>query len=266
MSDLENLIQAVCKSSRYDQIDRGLIAWIGKEELRKRKSLKEAVKSTRSRLHQAAGAYREKKINFPALEKEMMELEPSLQNEGLKAFCREAMQTHASTQERLPILESFFDQILAEIQPVGSILDIACGLNPLTLPWIPVSGNIEYFACDIYTDMINFLNNFFSFTLVSGEAKLCDITQHIPQQPVQLALLLKAIPCLEHLDKQIAYRLLDSLKAEHILISYPVQSLGGHSKGMIQHYDNQFEDIISGKSWKIQRFEFSTELAFLISR
>jgi hypothetical protein len=35
---------------------------------------------------------------------------------------------------------------------------------------------------------------------------------------------------------------------------------------MAETYAARFEDLVSGKRWVVRRFEFSTELAFLVSK
>ena len=90
--------------------------------------------------------------------------------------------------------------------------------------------------------------------------------QQPPQQPVHLALLLKTIPCLEQLDKQVGIRLLEGIQAEHILVSFPAHSLGGQSRGMVQNYEAHFREMVAGRHWSVQRFLFPGELAFLVSR
>ncbi len=96
---------------------------------------------------------------------------------------------------------------------------------------------------------------------------VCDILQGVPpQQPVQVALLLKTIPCLEQVEKEIGLRLLAGIQAAHILVSFPAHSLGGRSKGMVHNYEAHFREMVSGQMWKIQRFEFPGELAFLIEK
>ena len=81
-----------------------------------------------------------------------------------------------------------------------------------------------------------------------------------------MALILKTIPCLEQLDKTAGLRLLETIQAEHILVSFPVHSLGGRSKGMVENYEARFHALVQGKRWAIQRFEFATELAFLVTK
>ena len=49
---------------------------------------------------------------------------------------------HSSTRERLPILEQFYARALADIPPARVVLDLACGLNPLALAWMPLGEAI----------------------------------------------------------------------------------------------------------------------------
>jgi 16S rRNA (guanine(1405)-N(7))-methyltransferase len=91
-----------------------------------------------------------------------------------------------------------------------------------------------------------------------------DLLTDPPTEPVDLALLLKAVPCLDQLDKEVVPRLLDSLPAKYWLISFPVHSLGGRSKGMVETYEGRFAELMNGRNWTYQRFQFETELAFLV--
>src|SRR6185369_15725969 len=147
--------------------------------------LKEAIKATKNKLHQVAGAYLDARLPYDewlalltaaaaderrttnderptanddeALSNSVL----STQSSALAQACRDIMRHHASTRERLPILESFYTTTLASLGPVRSVLDLACGLNPLALPWMPIAPDASYYACDIYADMIAFLNGFF---------------------------------------------------------------------------------------------------------
>ncbi len=94
----------------------------------------------------------------------------------------------------------------------------------------------------------------------------CDLSETIPEEKVHLALLLKAIPCLEQLDKQLPLRLLKEIRAQHLLVSFPVASLGGRGKGMRANYEKHFMQLVEGHPWKVQRFEFLGELAYLVTK
>ncbi len=268
MSDaaLEAIIAEVQSGPRYRAIHAGLVRRIAAQELAKGRKPKETVKAVRNKLHQIGGAYQETQIDYAKLDGELEALPTQTDDPALHSFCRRAMQQHASTRERLPILEQLFSRALAPLAPVTSLLDLACGLNPLALPWMPLAADAPYFACDIYTDQVDFLNRFLAHVGRPGRAELCDLTAELPSQPVQVALLLKTIPCLEQVDKTIAARLLDGIPAEHLLVSFPVTSLAGRGKGMLENYEAHFMALAAGRSWTIQRFQFASELAFLVSR
>ncbi len=262
---LDRLVASVQSSAKYHNLEPGLIRRIGETELRNQTSFKEALKSTRSRLHQACAAYQKGGIDYSDWIGELSRLPPTLSDTNLQAMCRRMMALHASTRERLPILESFFRTTLSSLAPIHSVLDLACGLNPLALPWMPLAQDVHYFACDVYRDLAAFLNRFFSYLDFQGEAFSLDLTHTIPDQPVDLALLLKTLPCLEQLDKSIAPRLLSGIKARHLLVSFPVHSLGGRSKGMLSYYETHFLKMVSDQPWAIQRFAFPSELAFILT-
>ena len=263
---LETLVAEVQSSPKYRAIHPGLVRRIAAQELAKGRKVKETVKAVRNKLHQIGGAYQEPPIDYAKLIVELDSLPTRLDDPTLQAFCRRAMQQHASTRERLPILEQIFSQALAPLGPVASLLDLACGLNPLALPWMPLAADAPYYACDIYSDQMEFIDRFLAHLGRPGRAELCDLTAEMPAHPVQVALLLKTIPCLEQVDKSIGTRLLEGILAEHLLVSFPVASLGGRGKGMLENYEAHFIQLTAGRGWRIQRFEYSSELAFLVSR
>jgi 16S rRNA (guanine(1405)-N(7))-methyltransferase len=263
---LEELVNAVKANPKYRSIETSLVRSIGQTELAHRENFKEAVKATRNKIHQIGGAYQEGGMDYPRCLAELDDLPASLTNPALRDFCRQMMIQHASTRERLPFLEHFYIETLESLGPVHSILDLACGLNPFALPWMPLAPGARYYAYDIYQDMIDLIRHFFYHINQNGEVDVANLVNRVPAHPVQLALLLKTLPCLEQLDKNISQYLLTAIQAEHLLISYPVHSLGGQSKGMLVNYENHFRSIADGKHWSIRRFQYASELVFLISR
>jgi 16S rRNA (guanine(1405)-N(7))-methyltransferase len=265
-AQIEELVSAVQNRANYRSISPQVIRRIGAQELAKGRSWKEAVKATRNKLHQIGGAYQGQEPDYTLWGAELDQIDPTEQPDKLKTFCRKVMQFHSSTRERLPELDHFYTETLASLGPLQSILDAACGFNPLALPWLPLAQDGVYYGCDIYADMSDFLNCFLSKINRKGEVDMCDLISSCPAQPVQLALLLKTIPCLEQMDKSAGRTLLDGIQAEHLLVSFPARSLGGHSKGMVQNYEAHFRQLIAGRSWRVQRFEFTSELVFLVSK
>ncbi len=264
--ELEELVAAVRSGGRYQAVDPSLVRRIGAQELAKGRSWKEAIKATRNKLHQVGGAYFEGEIDYRHWQAELKKIAPHKDSPALRSFCQQMMGCHASTRERLPVMESFYRQTLAPLGQISSVLDLACGLNPLAIPWMPLMNGAEYYACDIYQDMVDFLSAFFMHIGQKGKAELCDLVQAQPTRHVQLALLLKVLPCLEQVDKLAGANILNIVRADYMLVSFPAHSLGGRAKGMVQNYEAHFNELVAGKGWSIERFEFPGELAFLVRK
>jgi len=262
----ESLMAQVMSNPKYQSITEDLVLRLSREALASGLTGKPAVKFVRNKLHQVGGAYFKKTIDYAQAEHNLAHLPNNLQAIEVREFCRQTMGSHASTAERLPLLETFFHTCLASIAPVTSILDLACGLNPLAIPWMPLAETFQYDACDIYLDMLALINTFFTHFNLNGGAKPCDLINAVPAEQTQVAFVLKSIPCLEQLDKKIAIHLLEGIRAEHILVSFPVHSLGGRKKGMENFYLGRFIEMLAEKAWQVREFHFKTELAFLVTK
>jgi 16S rRNA (guanine(1405)-N(7))-methyltransferase len=263
---VKELIDQVRKSARYTNIDESLVREIILAEALKWKSAKEVIKSTRNKLHQVGSAFQESTIPYNQWTAEIDYLPTLFSSTQTKAFIHNCLKFHSSTAERLPFIDSFFTQTLAPIQPVESILDLACGFTPLCIPWIPVTNDLKYSGIDIYSDMISFLDSFFTHFSLNHEFVTGNILESISRQKVQVAFLLKTLPCLEQVDKTIGIRLLEGIQSDNILVSFPSRSLGGRSKGMAENYEKHFRQLIEGHNWKVTKTEFSNEIAFLIQK
>ena len=263
-AELEQLVRAVQASPRYRDIDPRFIQGIGARELVRRRDLKAAIKATKGKLHQVAGAYWISRPRYRAWLEALRAAARRGDEEGFRRACIEAMGYHASTRERLPILDRFYATVMSTLAPVDSVLDIACGLNPLAIPWMPLAPGATYYACDLYQDMMAFLEEFMRLVPVRGRALTGDILQASSLPRARVALLLKTLPCLEQVDKEAGRRLLDEVPAAYVLVSYPAHSLGGRAKGMVAYYEAQFRALMTGRDWPFRRFLFDTELVFLV--
>ncbi len=265
--NLSALVQAVLDSPKYAGIHPPLVERIAEQELAKRRSFKEAVKATRNKLHQVGGAYLRQSFS-PKQTQAWLDLLRAADGErtALQAACRLIMAGHASTYERLPLLPDFYTTVLADLPPLHSVIDIACGLNPLTIPWMPLTADAQYQAYDIYADMIDFLNQALPLLGVQGRAEQRDVIANPPAEQADLALVLKAVPCLEQIDSGAGEFLLTHIQARHMLVSFPARSLGGRDVGMQQTYSQRFTELAAAHHWHIQPYSFKTELVYLVRK
>lgn len=259
------LFDRVSRSPKYAQLAGTLVSRITAEEAKKHKNQQDIIRSARTRLHQLTGAYLAPKIDYAQWLVKFQSLTPN-DRQGLESTSLSMMRLHASTYERIEVLPTFFQTSLASISPVTSVLDIACGLNPLSIPWMPLADHFTYHASDVVNPLVDFLGNYFEIFGFYGSASVMDLSFTIPSQTVQLALLMKTLPLMEQIERGLSQKILDNLNAEHILVTYPLRSLGGRKKGMGETYRSQFDQLVAGRGWKIQEFCFPNEVAYLVSR
>ncbi len=259
--DLALLVASVRQSARYRQVSPDLVAAIGRRELAARRGLKDAVKATKGRLHQVSGAFFDGEPRYDRW-LDALETAVTVGEEAFRAACLVLMRHHASTRERLPILDRFYAQTLSALPPIRSVIDLGCGLNPLTLSWMGLASDVTYRGYDIDAGLIDFLNRFFALVGVDGAATLCDLVTSPPREEADLALALKLLPTLDHLERGAAVALPRSLRARHLLVSFPARSLGGRHGGLAQQHEARFTTQAQDAGWRTQRFAFPGELAF----
>lgn len=263
---VEDVIRQVITSDAYSDIHPDVIRRIAENEAHKGYKSRELIKSIRSRLHQVGGAYLPDVINPQRFAAELVALPHNPTSPELMTFCRKKMESHASTKERLPFIERFFQETLGDLPPAKSVLDVACGLTPLAIAWMPLAADAHYIALDMYTNLAKALSIFFEHTGINGETLCGDvITQPLDVQ-MDVALILKTLPCLEQQQKGAGLAVLERIQAKHLLVSYPLRSLGGNRKGMGATYEADFNDMAKGRDWQVKRFEFPNELVFRIDR
>ena len=265
--DLDRLLAAVRASAKYAALDEGLIRDVGAKALTRHASLKAAIKATKGKLHQVAAAYSERGLDHGVA---LAELRAAGGNpDSIRQVCARLLAGHASTRERLPILAEFYSTLLAPLGPITHVLDLACGLNPLAIPWMPLAAGCRYDAYDVDAALVRFLDAALPLLSVEGHAHVANLASEggLPggTEAADVALLLKGLPCLERLERDAGRHLLSAVRARCVIVSFPVTSLGGRGKGMAAHYEAHLRTLVADQPWQVERFLFSTELAFRLS-
>lgn len=265
-SDIERVVQAVVTGTHYKYVSRDFVRRVAETETSKGKSFKETVKSVKNKLHQVGGAYQPRQMDYDLWLRQLREAAASGDEDALRSACTRIMSHHTSTKERLDFIDEFYRQIFTVVNKPASIIDIACGLNPLAFPWMDLPKKTRYLAVDVYQDMTGFLNGFFQAAEVNGSAETSDVIEFEQPGHVDLALVLKTIPCLEQVDKLAGKKLLERIDANTLIVSFPARSLGGRSKGMVENYEAHFLELISEKSWGVKKLMFPNELVFIVEK
>jgi len=264
--DPQDLLKAVKENKDYSALADEFVLSVIRKELPSSKTRKDAVKAIRSKLHQVGNAYYPQKIDYALLLTELEKIPADGSTAEARSYIQRILGLHASTKERLPFHEELMSTILDASGPVDSLQDLACGFNPVSFPLFPQLKLTRISVCEIYEDQIQFLKRFLVHFKINGTAVTRDLTSSIPTDFFHLTLLFKTIPCLEQVDKQIAARLLSEINSEHLAVTFPVTSLSGKSKGMRKNYADRFLALAGTEDWHIQRYDFTGELLFLLSK
>ncbi|MBN1657583.1 MAG: 16S rRNA methyltransferase [Anaerolineae bacterium] len=256
-------MSAVHASKKYRTVCTDAVARIASEEINHRDSLKEAIKVTKRRLHQVYGAF-ETNLDYDAALDVLRDAYSLHDADAVRRACRDALVHHTSTRERLPLLDEFYPAIWAHTGTPSSVLDVGCGLNPLSLPWMGLPAGARYVALDVDCERIDFLNRYLVIAGLAPLARCEDALAAPPQDRADVALLLKMSPTLERQEAGATLHLVEQLHAPHVVVSYAVQSLGGREKGMIEQYGQQFEGWTATRGWTVERLTFESELIFLV--
>ena len=264
-ADLDEIVRAVLASRKYRALCPEAVRRIAASELDKRGDAKAALKETKGRLHQVYSAF-EGDIDYEAAYRRLEDAYGTASGSAVESACRELLPHHSSTRERLPILDGFYGEIWAVTGVPLTLLDLGCGLNPLTLPWMNLPAGARLFAFDIDAVRVAFLNRYFDLVGMPARAIWQDILCCPPEIEADVALLLKTGPSLERQETGATLRLLQALQAPFVAVSFSVKSLGGREKGMAAHYEREFLSAVAGQPWRVSRLAFETELVFVVEK
>lgn len=224
----------------------------------------EANKAARKKLHEVIAPY----LGDPNFEKAKEGLSRAFQThnrEEIQRVCAEVMSAHVSTRERLPILDEFYQRLFAITGKPASIIDVACGLHPLSFPWMRLPLSTRVVAFDLNQRRIELLTYYFSLQRLSGTAKTQDILINFPTEEADVALIFKEVPRFERRQHGSSLSLFDALRVRYLAVSVPTRNLEGRHS-LTAGYRKLFYKIIEGRPWTVQEIEFPSELVFVADK
>jgi len=260
------LLDEVLRSPRYGHVCAEAILNIGRNELGKRRTFKAAVKATKDKLHQIGGAYFRGIPRYAVWLHKLTTAKRLRDDQEFRHLCIQFMALHSSTLERLKILDHFYDSLFAQLPHVHSIIDIACGLNPLAIPWMPIASSTDYYAYDIYQDLIEFIGSFIELAGGRPHVEAADVLHRPPRVRADLAFVLKNVPCFDQVNKAATSQLISQLDVRYVVVSFPLRSLGGGDRFLTKQYTARFAELVQDTNWAVTRMEYKTELVFLIEK
>lgn len=234
-----------------------------------------ALKAAKRKIHQVHGAY----LGDPrmiARASELLARAERTSAEGMRAVCRRILALHASSRERLPVMGKVYEKLWSLTGPPRHVLDVACGLNPFSLPWMQLPAGAAYTAIDVDCALIDlaaeFLRHWGADPVAGGtrsfhhSARCCDVVTTPPEAAANVAFFLKSYPCFEQQGKDIGLEVVAKLRADWIVVSFPARSLGGRRVGMERHYSKQADRLLAQLGSRAESFALGHETYYVIDR
>lgn len=265
---IDEIERAITKSRRYQTVAPATVRRLAAAALvAARGDLPDAVKRTKRGLHEIYGAFLPPSPpNYPALLRQLDSAVAEGDDEAVRAALRRAMSVHISTRERLPHLAEFYREIFSYVPLPTTLRDLACGLNPLAAPWMGLPPETVYVASDIDARLMGFVDAALTRLGVGHRTSVVDILADRLDEPADVTLLLKTLPCLETQQRGVGWEVIDIVNSPIIVVTFPTKSLGQRSKGMFQNYSQSFESQAKERSCRIQRLEIGNELIYIIQK
>ena len=262
--DVEAVVTAVKQSPKYSSTSEETIRELAIEAARRYKKPKAAVKAVRAQLHSIMAPY----LGDPDYVLAAARLDEAFAagDAGqIEAICRDVLYAHLSTRERLPILAEFYERIFGVTGRPRALMDVACGLNPLALRWMGLDSPPDFYAYDIHEPRIAFINHYFQLEGLPPLAKVQDVALEPPQARVDVALFLKEMPRFARHYHGRGRPLLEAIRADFLVVSYPSVSTRG-GRNLTGRYRDFMRQLTEGRDWPVTELLFEGELVFVLDK
>lgn len=262
---MKNIVDEMLQSRKYRSLD--LPACTVSDLLQReldQLSPKEALKAVKRKLHNIVAPY----LGDPDYINAAAMLERAFSStdaEQVRRACIEILSQHASTRERLSIVEDFYREIFRLTGAPQTLLDVACGLNPLAFPWMGLPLHTRYYAYDIHTPRIALINHYFRLLGMPGLAEVRDVLVQPPEVEADAVFLFKEAHRFEQRRRGCNLPLWQKLKTRWLLVSLPTHSLNGRND-LTEKHRRLVYGILEQQDWQVQELLFENEMVFCIDK
>ncbi len=184
------------------------------------------------------------------------------------SLIKQILSTHSSTQERLPSYQRLYTKIFSITGKPKAILDLGCGINPFSFPYMKLKG-CTYYAYDINEEEIASINQYFKLlhtenSSFKGKAIVADIINtDLPK--ADLCFLLKMTDVIDQgKGHKRTEELLKRIPATFIVVSFATKTMSG--KEMTAPRRSWMEWLCRRLGYEYTILEFPNELFYVVKR
>lgn len=191
----------------------------------------------------------------------------------VKPVIQHLLQTHVSTQERAPVYPAFYRRLFDLVGPPRTVLDLGCGLHPLSYPFHdPTTRPEVYVALDRAEESIQGVATLTPLVhptrLIAACADLGEVSwtaymEEAGASAFDLAFLLKLVPVVHRLQPEAVEKLL-AVPAQRLLVTASTEALT-RRENIRRREDRILRTFIQqARRPVIADFEVGTEFGYLL--
>ena len=246
---------------KYPQIEKNLEKH---PKFLKSKDFKFLLKEIRKRLHAVYGIFILYKKDLNIL-KNHLEKTKKLDSKALDIH-QKILLSHKSSAERFDSYDFVYESIFDITGKPDKILDLACGLNPLSFPWMHLK-KVFYYAYELTEDDSKFIQDYFdsmkNYSGLKGKALAMDLLNLEKLPKVDVCFLFKVLDSLEDIKKNYSEMLLKKIPADFIVVSFPTMSIGGKNRIKQRGW---FFRLLRKLNYSAKTFEIENEIFYVIKK
>ncbi len=266
---INELLTEVKKNRKYSTISDEIILNEVKSYLKSNPNIskpdKVFIKEIRAKLHRLYSSYLRGKKNKRIKLLDEFKKDPSNIN-----IINKILLTSVSAKERLSDYENLYKEIFKLTGKPKIIIDLGCGLNPLSYTFMNLE-KAEYYAYDIDSEDIGFLNNYFEIAQqlgLSGKAQILNVQniKDILKLPhSDIIFLFKLLDLIDKKNKNLENIILLLIKkAKFIIASFATRTISGKKMNLPRR--KGFELMLNKLNLKYQIININNEIFYVICK
>ncbi|MFA4887453.1 MAG: hypothetical protein WC595_04520 [Candidatus Nanoarchaeia archaeon] len=169
---------------------------------------------------------------------------------------------HTSTKERTEIYPTLYKKIFALTGMPTSILDLGCGLNPLSYPFMDFNG--DYTATELTKKDCEQLEVIFKQLKIKGNILQLNLLKAQTFPKADITFLFKILDVLEHKGHKFSEELLKKIPSTWIVVSFSTMTLD--QRKMNYPKRGWIEQLLKRLGWEYTVLTYSNEIFYVIKK
>ncbi len=268
---LDNIVDKILSKKELKNIKPSFVRKLCIEELSSEKKLlddvrrgnersssyKELIKRVRKKLHHSCG---------------MFQLSIDKKKEFLrKKKWDELLNIHRSTRERLSFYPELYEKIFRITSKPKSVLDLGCGLNPLSFKYMNIDKSVHYLASDVNKGDLSIVEEFFEDKNIDGETRAIDLTNILKKNVFKnigffdICFIFKTLHLVDvKSGHKVVEKLVKKIPARWVIASFSTKKLSG--KNMKFERRKWFELMLERLGHDYNVLKSSNEIFYVINK